>query len=121
MRKEWFSSKELTSIDGLPSTTQGVNRKARVEKWLSRKRVGVQGKAIEYHIDSFPSFVKTHLKMKENAKNDTVERAEPIKIWLSAYFELTAQEQELVLTWLLRHGLKNLLAFISLSEKNQPS
>jgi len=56
MVKMWYSSKDLSSIEGLPSTMQGINRKARVEGWKSRKRSGVQGKAIEYHIDSLPDF-----------------------------------------------------------------
>ena len=39
---------------GLPSTPQGVNLMARREGWVSRRRSGVQGKALEYHIDSLP-------------------------------------------------------------------
>ena len=38
MAKQWFSSKDLIKIEGLPSTPQGINRKARVEGWKSRKR-----------------------------------------------------------------------------------
>ena len=119
MRKEWFSSKELTAIDGLPSTIQGVNRKARVEQWQSRKRSGVQGKAIEYYIESLPDFVKTHLKIKNKSGCYDIDTAEPAKIWLSAFFELAPKEQEVVLTWLLRHGLRNLLSFISLNGKDE--
>lgn len=118
MRKEWFSSKELTAVDGLPSTTQGINRRARVEKWRSRKRSGVQGKAIEYHIDSFPEFVKTHFKMRKVPDTGDMDMAESAKIWLSIYSQFTPKEQEIVLAWVLRHGLRDLLSFISLTEKN---
>lgn len=119
MRKEWFSSKELTAIDGLPTTTQGVNRKARVEKWQSRKRSGVQGKAIEYHIDSLPEFVRHYMKIKESPENMGVSPTEPARLWLSAYFQLTEKEQHIVLNWLVRNGLRDLLAFIALVDKDK--
>lgn len=118
MGKEWFSSKELTAVDGLPSTTQGINRRARVEKWRSRKRSGVQGKAIEYHINSFPEFVRTHLKKKKFPDSGDINMVESAKIWLSAYSQFTPKEQEIVLAWVLRHGLRDLLSFISLTEKD---
>lgn len=66
MKKEWFSTNELTGIAGLPSTIQGINQKARREHWTSRKRLGIQGKALEYHIDSIPDKAKNILRAHEN-------------------------------------------------------
>lgn len=119
MRKEWFSSKELTVIDGLPSTTQGINRKARVEKWQSRKRSGVQGKAIEYHIDSLPEFVRQYIKMKETPTEINIFTPAPKLIWMSAYLQLTDKEQQTVVSWLTRNGLRDLLTFITLEDKDK--
>ncbi|EGU39860.1 helix-turn-helix domain-containing protein [Vibrio scophthalmi] len=61
MKKEWYQTSELIDIFGLPSTTQGVNRKARAENWLKRKPEGVQGRAFEYHISSLPKQVQETL------------------------------------------------------------
>lgn len=112
MTKEWFSSKELTVIDGLPSTMQGVNRKARVEKWRSRKRSGVQGKAIEYHVDSLPNFVKSYLHAKESPAAYTIAPIEPVQLWVSAFQQLKHEEQEAVIAWLMRNGVKDLVSFV---------
>lgn len=54
MQKEWLTAKELVGLKGLPMTTQGINAMARRENWLCRKRRGIQGKALEYHINSLP-------------------------------------------------------------------
>lgn len=54
MYKEWLTAKELLGLQGLPMTTQGINAMARRENWVSRKRRGIQGKALEYHISSLP-------------------------------------------------------------------
>lgn len=112
MAKEWYSSKDLTVIEGLPSTTQGINRKARVEGWKSRKRSGVQGKAIEYHIDSLPDFVKSYLHAHESPAAYTVSPIEPLQLWISAFLLLKSDEQEVVTTWLMRNGVKDFIHFI---------
>lgn len=119
MKKEWFSSKELAEISGLPSTTQGINRKARTEKWRSRKRMGVQGKAVEYHIDSLPDFVRTHLKIWEEPAGYDIVSVTPTQLWMTAYQQLTDIEKSLLSTWLLRNGVRGLLAFIQESEDTQ--
>ena len=67
MKKEWFSTRELTGVAGLPGTIQGINQKAHREKWESRKRTGVQGKALEYNINSIPEKVQIVLRsLQEN-------------------------------------------------------
>ncbi|WP_392564759.1 DNA-binding protein [Orbus wheelerorum] len=113
MAKLWYSSKDLSSIEGLPSTMQGINRKARVEGWKSRKRNGVQGKAIEYHIDSLPDFVKSYLiHNQEQLATYSIAPAEPLQIWISAFLRLKGNEQEEVMAWLIRDGIKGLVHFI---------
>ncbi|GAA5114131.1 DNA-binding protein [Orbus sasakiae] len=113
MAKVWYSSKELTAIEGLPSTMQGINRKARVEGWKSRKRSGVQGKAIEYHIDSLPDFVKSYLiHVQELPAAYTITPVEPLQLWISAFLRLKAEEQDAVMAWLMRNGVKELVSFV---------
>lgn len=59
--KEWFSANELVGIGGLPTSPQGVNKKARVQEWKRQNRDGVQGGAVEYHYSSFPPSVQQAL------------------------------------------------------------
>lgn len=62
--KEWFSAAELVGIQGLPSSPQGINKKARTQGWKKRNREGVQGGAVEYHYSSFPVPVQETLGFK---------------------------------------------------------
>lgn len=82
MKKEWFTAKELTSVAGLPSSPQGINLMARREGWLSRRRKGVQGKALEYHIDSLPNSTRNLLILKEDSAIYDVERQDPLTVWV---------------------------------------
>lgn len=107
----WYSSKELALIEGLPSTIQGINRKARVEGWKSRKRSGIQGKAVEYHVDSLPDFVKAHL-IDADGLSAPVLPAEPLRLWVSAFLSLRNDEQEMIIDWLMRNGVKELVRFV---------
>ncbi|OCG28192.1 hypothetical protein A9G11_11845 [Gilliamella sp. wkB108] len=116
--KEWFSSKELLSIAGMPSTTQGVNRKARVENWSSRKRNGVRGKALEYHIDSLPVEVKKALYLEEESATYVVSPIEPLQLWMTAFEQLTTEEQSIVASWLMRNGIKDFITFIDKHKKD---
>lgn len=59
--KEWFSANELVGIGGLPTSPQGVNKKARVQEWKKKNRDGVQGGAVEYHYTSLPESVQHEL------------------------------------------------------------
>lgn len=113
MVKVWYTSKELALIQGLPSTIQGINRKARVEGWKSRKRSGIQGKAVEYHLDSFPDFVKAHLMDAEDLSvSHSVLPAEPLRLWVSAFLHLKNEEQDAIVDWLIRNGVKELVHFV---------
>lgn len=115
--KEWFSSKELSSIAGMPSTIQGINRKARAENWTARKRSGVRGKALEYHIGSLPPEVKKVLFLEEESANYVFSPIEPLQLWLTAFELLSNEEQSLVASWLMRNGIKDFISFINKTEK----
>lgn len=116
--KEWFSPKELASIAGMPSTTQGINRKARAEHWASRKRSGVRGKALEYHIHSLPSDVKKFLIAKEERATYVIPSIEPFQLWMTAFKQLTEKEQAAVTSWLMRNGINDFITFINEQKKD---
>lgn len=59
--KEWFSANELKGLEGLPNSPQGINKRARTQKWIKRERDGVQGGALEYHYSSLPLDVQKQL------------------------------------------------------------
>lgn len=51
--KLWFTASELADKPGLPSTPQGVNKKAKTERWEKRKRAG-RGGGWEYPLWALP-------------------------------------------------------------------
>ena len=117
MKNEWFAAKELIGIAGLPSSTQGINLMARRENWLSRRRKGVQGKALEYHIDSLPGGVKKLLALREEPAVYEAERQEPLALWIEYYYHLSDSERGKVMAFLMREGVDSLLTWIA--EKNK--
>jgi hypothetical protein len=112
MKKEWFSTNELAGIDGLPSTKQGINQKARREQWATRKRSGVQGKAVEYHIDSLPSRAQDVLKAHEDSAAYVDGKDNLLSIWITAYHQLTSDERDRLITFIMRHGVAKLVHLI---------
>ncbi|CAI0711821.1 DNA-binding protein [Serratia marcescens] len=113
MEKKWFSARELMGKAGLPSTPQGVNLMARREGWLSRRRSGVQGKALEYHIDSLPYGARSLSALREtDPPGYDVKRQDPIRVWIEYYYHLTPAEREKLLAFLMRAGMSRLLQLI---------
>ena len=61
--KEWYSSKELMGLPGLPSTQQRITEKAKREGWKKRARAG-KGGGWEYHYTSLPAAAQAQLAPK---------------------------------------------------------
>ncbi|WP_350305773.1 DNA-binding protein [Photorhabdus viridis] len=120
MKKEWYSAKELVGIAGLPSSPQGINLMARREGWEYRRKLGVQGKALEYHINSLPEDVLNMLSVGENTIDYANKRQDPFLIWVEAYYQLTKVEREKIVKFILREGLAKLISYIDIEdvEKN---
>ena len=57
--KEWFTSMELVSLPGMPTTVQGVRYRAKSEQFNARKCL--DGKGAEYHISSLPAETRRYL------------------------------------------------------------
>lgn len=113
MDKEWFSAKELIHSPGLPSSTQGINQMARRQGWKHRRRLGVQGKALEYHIDSLPKPILKQLRLNEEAEKYSLNQQDPFTIWIEAYRQLTDSEREKLIAFLFREGIQGLIKRLS--------
>ncbi|AOM41537.1 DNA-binding protein [Xenorhabdus hominickii] len=117
MKKEWYSAKELIGLAGLPSSPQGVNLMARRESWEQRRKRGVQGKALEYHVNSLPEEVLNVLTVSENSvEYCRNKRQDPFMIWVEAYYQLTKTERERMVKFILRRGLASLVQYIGIQE-----
>lgn len=120
MKKEWYSAKELAGMPGLPKSPQGINLKARNNNWQSRKKEGIQGKAVEYHINSLPDSVRHILMTWEDSpqyrlmNSSTVEmnKADPFGVWISAYNQLTPEERQKIISLIVRIGVRGLIDVI---------
>ncbi|MBD2799939.1 putative DNA-binding transcriptional regulator [Xenorhabdus sp. M] len=117
MKKEWYSARELISLAGLPSSPQGVNLMARREGWEQRRKRGVQGKALEYHVNSLPEEVLNVLAVSENSvEYYRNKRQDPFMIWVEAYYQLTKSERERMVKFILRRGLASLVQYTGIQE-----
>lgn len=87
---EWFLATDLVGLNGLPSTPQGINKKARSEKWQKREREGVQGGGFEYHISSLPPEAQQALKLRAALEVVTITESEPQKPSLDLARKLNA-------------------------------
>ena len=64
--KEWFNSKELAGVGGLPSSPSNVTRKAKSLSWEFRKVEGVKGVSYEFSFNSLPEEVQAELLLKQS-------------------------------------------------------
>lgn len=64
--KEWFNSKELAGIGGLPNSPSNVTRKAKSLSWEFRQVEGVKGVSYEFSFNSLPEEVQAELLLKQS-------------------------------------------------------
>lgn len=107
MNKEWFSARELIGVPSLPTTTQGIHARARRENWCSRRRLGVQGKAIEYSADSIPGCIFDYLSDDINRPNQK-NIQENFTIWVDAFKQLSTDERKKFTEYILREGIMSI-------------
>ncbi|HDN2511154.1 DNA-binding protein [Providencia vermicola] len=119
MKKLWFTAKELAGLEGLPTSPQGVNLMARREGWKHRRKRGVQGKAVEYYIESLPGEIQGQLSLCEPSVPYQSQRTDALQIWSEAYYQLTETERNKIVKYILRYGLSSLLAQIAEDEKGE--
>ena len=114
MKKEWFSARELMGFEGLPNSTQGIHGMARRQSWLKRRRWGVQGRAVEYHIGTLPIKAMNSLEMKEqSAEYVYTAHQDPLAIWIESYKQLKEDERDLIIKFIVREGMLEVLNRLS--------
>ncbi|AWX13101.1 hypothetical protein CEP49_06150 [Mergibacter septicus] len=72
----WVELKNILGIGGLPTTVQGVTKKAKSENWERRRKAGAKGNVFEYAFTSLPQEVQAELLLK-NAKETISELSVP--------------------------------------------
>lgn len=101
MINQWMTPRDITGIEGMPGSIQGVHKKAKREGWPSRKRDGVQGPGIEYQVPT-PANQK-ELKQDNSGNNDFLE------IWQLLLTRLTPEERSELLDHAITNGVCSLL------------
>lgn len=119
MQKEWFTAKELLNIGELRNSEQGINKRARRENWLRRNRKGKQGTAYEYHISSLPPLTRRLLQpvMAEESAAYTVPQSADLPSLQEYVEQMTKQQHETLLHFLMGNGINELLELIKTKDK----
>lgn len=117
MKQEWFAAKELIGIPGLPTSTQGIHGMARRQVWEKRRRMGVQGRAVEYHVNSLPVKIYPNLMMNEqSAEYLYASHKDPLAIWIESYKQLREDERNTVIAFIVRKGMAELVNRLKLDK-----
>lgn len=103
MINQWVTPKDITDMEGMPGSIQGVHKKAKREGWPSRKREGVQGPGIEYQIPTPINQNEIETKQDNSSANDFLE------IWQLLLTRLTVKERNDLLDHAITNGVSSLL------------
>jgi len=118
MKQEWFAAKELIGVAGLPGSTQGIHGMARRQEWIKRRRRGVQGRAVEYHIDSLPiKTVSTLLMQEQSAEYVYSSHQDPLAIWVESYKQFSEDERKSIVSFIVREGVKEMIKRLALNHE----
>lgn len=79
MINQWMSAKEIAALPGMPSTIQGVHKKARRDGWQQRKQAGVKGPGVEYLVEVSSE------QISQQEQSERVE--EPEAVYLNQFME----------------------------------
>lgn len=66
MIREWYEIKELVGVGGLPTTVQGITKKAKLENWQRRRVAGQKGNVFEYYVGDMPESVQRALDFTQH-------------------------------------------------------
>ncbi|MEA9392947.1 DNA-binding protein [Acerihabitans sp. TG2] len=115
MKKDWYRTSELKGVGGLPTTRQGITARARREKWVSKPVSGVQGKGLEFALESLPPDVQRELVRRAMQESPALPylvnlvSSEPendrLAAWMTIYQQLKPQERDDVISLVLRDGI----------------
>ncbi len=119
MDKEWFSTNELLGIAGLPKSRQGLNKKARDNGWERRRRIGIQGKGVEYAIWSLPEDVKKTLIQETPPDYMAPQQPTLWAAWVQIFHQLSETERSHLINYILREGVLTMLSQLEGKTKNE--
>ncbi|ANJ91376.1 DNA-binding protein [Pasteurella multocida] len=95
MIQEWYEIKDLIGVEGLPTTVQGLTKKAKLENWQRRRITGIKGKAFEYYVGDMPLAVQQVLGFKTDETNPQPLLSERIDHIMAVINSLEAKVKEL--------------------------
>jgi len=71
---------------------------------------------------AYPIFIKSYLiHNQEQSVTYNIVPVEPLQIWVSAFLRLKSNEQDDVMAWLIRDGIKGLLRFVEEQKRKDNS
>ncbi|MDH5638921.1 MAG: hypothetical protein OEZ04_10540, partial [Nitrospinota bacterium] len=100
--KDWYSTRELAGLPGLPGTVQNVTSIAKREGWEKQKRQG-RGGGFEYSFNSLPERTRLYFRAQEIKKEQA---SRPDKYDRDALWE----GYELAVTWRKEEAHRRTLA-----------
>ncbi|NDL61410.1 YfeC-like transcriptional regulator [Acerihabitans arboris] len=125
MKKAWFKTSELIGIAKLPGTRQGITARARRENWTSRPMEGVQGKGLEFALESLPLDVQQELTRRQMQETPFADyrvnparvqlEKDPLGAWMAIYHQFQPQERDEVISLLLREGITGFMARLGIT------
>ncbi|HHF3237850.1 TPA: DNA-binding protein, partial [Vibrio alginolyticus] len=62
---DWITAKELIELPGVPNSAVGIRKMAERENWESRRKQGVQGRAIEFSVNDLPPATQAAIYKRE--------------------------------------------------------
>lgn len=67
--ERWLTPKQITELQGMPSSIQGVHKKAKKEAWQVRKHIGVRGPGVEYLLPNSIPLPSTKTEVDNSGEN----------------------------------------------------
>ncbi|RWR01240.1 hypothetical protein ED28_13965 [[Pantoea] beijingensis] len=117
MKKEWLTPEEMAQATGY--TRQTINKWIKRENWTTVPKPGVQGgKARMVHIDErVKDFLKSTCQAAEPSASYLVNSNPLPNLLLNAIQQMTPQEQDKLVTLLVREGIQGLLTRLDIGNE----
>lgn len=127
MKKAWFSTKELLGVAGLPKTRQGLTSRARRENWRNRPCLGVQGRGLEFALESLPPAVQEALTQREMREQPAASylaglkppatETDTLAAWVAIYRQFLPEERDSVISLVLREGIEQFMMRLGITPR----
>lgn len=109
MINQWMSPKDITALEGMPTSIQGVHKKAKRDGWPSRKKEGVQGPGVEFLVP-LDSALIGEVSTVSSGADCTSSRIETMgDIWMALISRLSEEDRNNLLNHAIMNGIVSLL------------